>query len=217
MPHSLVELRTAQLLPGFCQGHSRDLDETTEDDHAKSNSRPDSSPLHTEKEVPQGLPLLFEAESPLVLNHDDLLEMNIHVDAEFGGITGIVDWAEAKIAPFGTSLWGLETILGVQTSACRHLGVQTSACRPRRADLGVQTSTSRLFHPCHYSLWKEFWDTFYGVMGDLSDCDQRAIEIARILGLFLAYGFDRRLDSGQARVVQEGSPTFICLEAVGFV
>lgn len=44
--------------------------------------------------------------------------MNIHVDEETSHITGIVDWADAKMAPFGTSLGGLETILGVQTSSC---------------------------------------------------------------------------------------------------
>jgi hypothetical protein len=32
-------------------------------------------------------------------------------------ITGIVDWADARIALFGTSLGGLETILGVRTSS----------------------------------------------------------------------------------------------------
>ncbi|PGH20439.1 hypothetical protein AJ80_03585 [Polytolypa hystricis UAMH7299] len=69
------------------------------------------------KEVRQGLPLLFRPDYPMVINHDDLLEMNIHVDEKSGCITSIVDWAEAKIAPFGTSLWGLETILGVQTAS----------------------------------------------------------------------------------------------------
>jgi hypothetical protein len=30
--------------------------------------------------------------------------MNIHVDPEAGGITGIVDWPDAKVCPFSTSL-----------------------------------------------------------------------------------------------------------------
>lgn len=42
----------------------------------------------------------------MVLNHDDLLEMNIHVDQD-GHITSIVNWADAKVAPFGTSIGGL--------------------------------------------------------------------------------------------------------------
>ncbi|KAK6215675.1 hypothetical protein QIS74_08694 [Colletotrichum tabaci] len=68
-------------------------------------------------EVRQSLPLLFRPDYVMTVNHDDLLEMNIHVDKETGRITGIVDWADAKIAPFGTSLWGLETVLGIQTSS----------------------------------------------------------------------------------------------------
>lgn len=55
-------------------------------------------------EVLQRFPLLFRPDYPVVLNHNDLLEMNIHVNWKNGRITGIVDWADAKIAPFGTSL-----------------------------------------------------------------------------------------------------------------
>lgn len=65
-------------------------------------------------EVRQGLPLLFRPNYPMVLNHNDILEMNIHVDEETGHITGIADWADALVTPFGTSLGGLETILDVQ-------------------------------------------------------------------------------------------------------
>jgi hypothetical protein len=103
-----------------------------------------------------------------VLNHDDLLEMNIHVDEATGHITGIVDWADAKIAPFGTSFWGLQTLLG------------------------VQTSSAWLWHPAHDNLRTEFWDTFYGIVGCLSDEDRQTIAIGRLFGLFRTYGFDRR-------------------------
>jgi hypothetical protein len=56
----------------------------------------------------------------VVVQHDDLLENNIYVDEATGHIIGIVDWADAMIAPFGVSLGGLETVLGVQTSSCWH-------------------------------------------------------------------------------------------------
>lgn len=59
------------------------------------------------------LPLLFRPGCPMALQHDELLENNIHVDEVTGRITGIVDWADAVIAPFGVSLSGLETLLGV--------------------------------------------------------------------------------------------------------
>ncbi|WQF86950.1 hypothetical protein CDEST_11964 [Colletotrichum destructivum] len=42
-------------------------------------------------EVRQSLPLLFRLDYVMTVNHDDLLEMNIHVDEETGRITGIVD------------------------------------------------------------------------------------------------------------------------------
>ncbi|KAF2175644.1 hypothetical protein K469DRAFT_609951 [Zopfia rhizophila CBS 207.26] len=140
-------------------------------------------------EVRQGLPLLFRPDYPMVLNHDDLLEMNIHMDMGTGRITGIVDWADAKIAPFGTSLGGLETILGIQTSSCW------------------------LFHPNHDYLRTQFWKTFYGVIGQLSDTDRRAIEVGRIFGLFRTYGFDRRPEKDNAAPLEEGDQEFVCLEA----
>ncbi|KAF2789018.1 hypothetical protein K505DRAFT_393437, partial [Melanomma pulvis-pyrius CBS 109.77] len=68
-------------------------------------------------EARQGLPLLFRPEYPIAVQHDDFLENNFHVDEATGHITGVVDWADAMIAPFGISLGGLETILGVQTAS----------------------------------------------------------------------------------------------------
>ena len=140
-------------------------------------------------EVRQGLPLLFRSDYPMVLNHDDLLEMNIHVDKETSRITSIVDWADAKIAPLGTSLGGLETILG------------------------VQTSSRWFFHPGHSYLRTQFWKTFYGVIGYLSDSDRRAIEVGRIFGLFRTYGFDRRPEKDNAAPLGEGDRELVCLEA----
>lgn len=119
----------------------------------------------------------------MVLDHDDLLEMNIHVDKETGCITGIVDWADSKVAPFGTSLGGLETILGVQTSSCWH------------------------FHPSHDYLRAEFWKTFYGIIGYLSDNDRRAMEIGRLFSLFRTYGFDRRPEKDNAAPLKEEDHT----------
>ena len=38
--------------------------------------------------------------------------MNILVSPITGRITGIIDWAEAKVLPFGLALYGLENLLG---------------------------------------------------------------------------------------------------------
>lgn len=52
------------------------------------------------------------ADYPAVLTHGDLLPSNILVDAETWAITGLVDWAEAEVLPFGMCLYGLEHLLG---------------------------------------------------------------------------------------------------------
>ncbi|KAF2021831.1 hypothetical protein BU24DRAFT_457759 [Aaosphaeria arxii CBS 175.79] len=92
-------------------------------------------------EIRGALPLLFRHEYPMVVQHDDLLENNIHVDEHTGGITGIVDWQDAIIAPFGVSLASLEVVLGVQTWSTWHL------------------------HHDHIRLRERFWDAFYGEVG----------------------------------------------------
>lgn len=61
-------------------------------------------------EIRDSLPLLFRPAYPMVVQHDDLLENNIHVDNDTGQITGIVDWQNAIIAPFGVTLSGLERL-----------------------------------------------------------------------------------------------------------
>jgi hypothetical protein len=54
---------------------------------------------------------------PATLNHGDLIPSNILVDEETWEITGVVDWAEAEYLPFGTCLYGLESLLGYITTA----------------------------------------------------------------------------------------------------
>lgn len=58
------------------------------------------------------LPKILADNWPLVPNHTDLLENNIHVNNEMDRIAGIWDWKDAAISPFGMSLGGLETMLG---------------------------------------------------------------------------------------------------------
>ncbi|CAH0023443.1 unnamed protein product, partial [Clonostachys rhizophaga] len=119
-------------------------------------------------EVRKGLPLIFRPGYPMALQHDDLLGNNIYVDEAIGRITGIVDWSDGIIAPFGVSLSSLEAILGVQTLTSWH------------------------FHPNHLSLRERFWETFYGEIGNSSGEGRRSIEIARLFGLFRAHGFEEK-------------------------
>ncbi|KAK8036868.1 hypothetical protein PG994_015365 [Apiospora phragmitis] len=54
--------------------------------------------------VRDDLPTLFSGLLPFVISHGDLCEMNILVNHTTGNITGILDWAEARVLPFGFAL-----------------------------------------------------------------------------------------------------------------
>lgn len=111
------------------------------------------------------LPTIFVPRYPLVLTHADLCEINIMVNPEKGGITGVVDWAEAKVLPFGMSLWELLNVLGVMNSSGWH------------------------YHENSSRLESLFWDTFHRNAGMISNDDKRAMKIAERAGLVLRYGF----------------------------
>lgn len=104
---------------------------------------------------------------PWVLTHSDLSNMNILVDSDSGHLTGVIDWADASIEPFGIALWGLESVLG---------------CSDVRgwAYHGNDVSNSR-------GLFRKV--LFAEIGGDISEEVRRAIEDIRTLGLLLRYGF----------------------------
>ncbi len=104
---------------------------------------------------------------PWVLTHSDLSNTNILVNSDSGHLTGMVDWADASIEPFGIALWGLESILGCS-------GPQGWAYH------GNDVSHSRrMFHVVFLA----------EIGGAISDKTCRAIEELRTLGLLLRYGF----------------------------
>ncbi|KAL0958534.1 hypothetical protein HGRIS_000674 [Hohenbuehelia grisea] len=112
------------------------------------------------------LPRLFAQDWPFVPNHIDLLENNIHVDPATGRLVGICDWRDAEISPFGMSLGGIETLLGVDT-------------------------VSRwVYHANESELRALFWSTFYEATGFVPDTHRELIQAARLVGLFLQHGFE---------------------------
>lgn len=136
-----------------------------------------------------GLPLLFVSTYPMVLTHGDLSsEMNILVDPSTGHITGVIDWAEAKIGPFGVSLWGLENVLG------------------------SMNSRGWRYHLHHRALRAQFWQTFEEAVGAVSDDDKRIIQIARMAGFFLQYGF--AWEDGRREPAKDGTISFMYLDAL---
>jgi hypothetical protein len=91
--------------------------------------------------------------------------MNILIDSKTGNITGIVDWAEAGILPFGFSLWGLENVLGYMDSEGWH------------------------YYNNRRELEDLFWGTFREKAKNISDTSLQLIRTARMAGLFFRYGF----------------------------
>ena len=112
------------------------------------------------------LPRLFDTSWPLVPHHTDLLENNIHVNPHTGCLEGLCDWADTIIGPFGRSLGGLETMLGVQ-----------------------HWKEGWVYHSNQQELRDLFWTSFYKAMGDVSEEQKELIEVARLIGLFLDNGF----------------------------
>lgn len=123
----------------------------------------------------------------MTLNHGDLSGLNIFVDPSTGHITGIIDWSEATISPFGISLWGLENLLGLMDSLGWH------------------------YYPNCDALRDLFWQTFELAAGGLSAKEKRVIQIARMAGLFLRYGFSWA--NGSQEPVKKGSISFRYLDA----
>ncbi|KAJ5722338.1 hypothetical protein N7488_000373 [Penicillium malachiteum] len=115
--------------------------------------------------VRKELPSLFSKALPFVLSHGDLNVMNILVNPETGSITGIVDWAESRILPFGFALYGLETVLGWMDSKGWH------------------------YYDHQRELESLFWRTFQKEAQGFSNGDFRSICAARMAGLFYRYAF----------------------------
>ncbi|KAF2433742.1 hypothetical protein EJ08DRAFT_706182 [Tothia fuscella] len=118
---------------------------------------------------------------PMVLLHRDFGTSNILVEDKSCHLTGVIDWAEAEICPFGQNLHSLEAFTG----------------------------TLRLGNGWkHYEDYKDlqviFWDTFSDEIGGEWCLEtKRAIEISRVMGLLLSQGFTTRL-------VNSAPPTPIC-------
>ncbi|KAK4227128.1 hypothetical protein QBC38DRAFT_199497 [Podospora fimiseda] len=99
--------------------HLIDLPAIKEECHARFKYLTDKLPesfLPVVGEVQDVLPALIDGNYPLILTHSDLNEMNILVNLDTGEITGVIDWADASILPFGFTLYALENVLGCMNS-----------------------------------------------------------------------------------------------------
>ncbi|KAK6860684.1 Protein kinase-like domain protein [Apiospora arundinis] len=155
-----------QVTPAVASKMQQDIDN---DLHRLAESLP-APCLATVLQVRDALPSVF-THLPFVLTHGDISESNILVDPDDGRITGIIDWAEAEVSPFGLALWGLEPILGYMNPEGWH------------------------YHANAEELRAEFWRVFEVEIGNgesvaaLSDDVRHAIRFSRMVGLLLSHGF----------------------------
>lgn len=110
------------------------------------------------------LPAVF-SKLPHVVTHGDLCELNILIDSITGNITGIVDWAEVRVLPFGFALWALENILGYMDAEGWH------------------------YYDNEDELRALFWSNFLQQANNCTDQHIKLIEVVRLIGLFCRYGF----------------------------
>ena len=113
---------------------------------------------------------LFHHRYPQVLTHGDLSPMNILVSPTTGRVTGIIDWAEAGVLPFGLALYGLENLLG-------YMGPEGWSYFEIRNELEKR-------------FWNQFWVCIADAEGPLEESTRRTVAIARQVGVLLQYGFE---------------------------
>lgn len=108
---------------------------------------------------------------PMVLLHRDFGMSNILVEDKTCHLTGVIDWAEAEIRPFGQNLHSLEAFTGA---------------------LHLQSGWRR--YEDYKNLQRAFWETFSDEIGVQSFIKTKlAIESSRVIGLLLSRGYTKRL------------------------
>lgn len=107
---------------------------------------------------------------PMVLLHKDFSVCNIIVNEKSCNLVGVVDWAEAEIAPFGLNLHSHQRLISK-----------------------VHLKNGWVRYDDYVVLEEIFWNTFSKEAGGLSNETISIIKSARIVGLLLSRGFTSRL------------------------
>ncbi|TQN63764.1 hypothetical protein CSHISOI_11656, partial [Colletotrichum shisoi] len=95
---------------------------------------------------------------PMVLVHKDFGDSNIMVQRESSRLVGVIDWAEAEVAPFGTNLHSLQSLISK-----------------------LHLKHGWIHYEDYGDLMHSFWENFDGKVGGLSHETTRAIKAARVL------------------------------------
>ncbi|EGX91068.1 Aminoglycoside phosphotransferase [Cordyceps militaris CM01] len=107
---------------------------------------------------------------PMVLLHKDFGSSNVLVEKDSCHLTGVIDWAEASIGPFGTNLHSIQSFAG---------------------SMHLRNGWTRF--PDYEAFEQRFWSTLGTKVGGLSEETVITIKKARVLGLLLSHGFTSRL------------------------
>lgn len=117
----------------------------------------------------QALPSIMAL--PIVLAHKDFGDFNMLVDPDTCHLLGVIDWAEAKLEPFGLNLYAVENLM---------------------SKFHLRNGASR--YPDYNTLYFTFWQTLKAEIGpDLSDAEIHTVRSAMLLGFLLDRGFTSRL------------------------
>ena len=136
---------------------------------------------------------LFHPRYPQVLTHGDLCAMNILVSPTTGGVTGIIDWAEAEVLPFGLALYGLENLLG-------NMGPEGWRYFEIRDELEQR-------------FWDQLWDSIAGSRAPPDDGIRHTVTIARQVGVLMQYGFLWEDGTVERAVTEEDKGSLAYLDA----
>lgn len=114
---------------------------------------------------------------PMVLLHKDFGACNIMVNETSCNLVGVVDWAEAEVAPFGLNLHSHQRLIS-----------------------NIHLKTGWIIYDDHTILEDLFWSTFNKEAGGLGNETIETIKAARTVGLLLSRGFTSRLPNAPAPV-----------------
>lgn len=160
--------------------------------------------------------LAVRPDYPLALTHGDLLPSNILADPATARVTGLVDWAEAEVLPFGTCFYGVEYLLGELVEDPAGAG-SSEASLPEEGRTRKKKPVFRYADDADF-LRDVFWDGLArevpALRGEDGGRREEEVRVMRDVGVLLWSGF--AWDGGRIdRVVDEERDVgeVVCLEA----
>lgn len=119
--------------------------------------------------------------------------MNILVSPTTGHVTGIIDWAEAGVLPFGLALYGLENLLG-------YMGPGGWSYFEIRDELEQR-------------FWNQFWGCIADAKGPPEESTRHTVKIARQVGVLIQYGFQWENGIVEKAVTEKDAGSLAYLDA----